>query len=178
MSSAALFPSRLLAWTRAHPRRIAVLAVLGLALGWLWPGSEKAGPVKYRTDTVTEGPLLVKVSATGNLQPTNQVDVGSELSGIVEKVFVDDNDQVRKGQVLAVLDLSKLNDAVSKSRANLVASEAAVVQADATAAESRATWQRQQQVAKLSGGKVPSQSELDVAEAAWKPQFIIHNSEF
>ncbi|HET8730398.1 MAG TPA: efflux RND transporter periplasmic adaptor subunit [Moraxellaceae bacterium] len=168
MSSAASLPSRVLSWVRAHPLRMVVLAALGLAIWSMWPGSEKAGPLNFRTTIATEGPLVVKVSATGNLQPTNQVDVGSELSGIVEKVFVDDNDQVRKGQVLAVLDLSKLNDAVSKSRANLVAAEAAVAQADATAAESRATWQRQQQVATLSGGKVPSQSELDVAEAAWK----------
>lgn len=147
----------------------ALLVLLALALGWvLFAGPDEAAAPVYRTEAVTTGPLVVKVSATGNLQPTNQVDVGSELSGIVDKVFVDDNDRVKKGQVLAVLDLSKLHDAVSKSRANLAAAEAAVRQAEATAAEARASYRRLQQVAELSGGKVPSKSELDVGEAAFK----------
>ncbi|MBP8901588.1 MAG: efflux RND transporter periplasmic adaptor subunit, partial [Thiobacillaceae bacterium] len=112
--------------------------------------------------------LVVKVSATGNLQPTNTVDVGSELSGIVDKVHVDDNDEVRKGQVLAQLDLSKLRDAVAKSGASLAAAEAQVLQAQATVAEARATLARFQEVSRLSGGKVPSKTEMDGAEANMK----------
>lgn len=156
-----------LPWRRAWFRLL--LAFVGALLAWrlLAEGGDAAAPV-YRTEAVTRGPLVVKVSATGNLQPTNQVDVGSELSGIVDKVFVDDNDRVRKGQVLAVLDLSKLNDAVARSRANLVAANAAVRQAEATAVEAAASYRRLQQVAELSGGKVPSRSELDIGEAAAK----------
>lgn len=146
-----------------------LLAVIVLGLGWvLFAGTGEVAAPSYRTEPVATGPLVVKVSATGNLQPTNQVDVGSELSGIVDKVFVDDNDRVRKGQVLAVLDLSRLNDAVVKSRANLAAAEAAVRQAEATAVEARASYQRLRQVAELSGGKVPSRSEMDIGEAAFK----------
>lgn len=146
-----------------------LLVLLPLLLGWQWfAGSSEVAAPFYRTEPVTSGPLVVRVAATGNLQPTNQVDVGSELSGIVDKVFVDDNDRVRKGQVLAVLDLSKLNDAVARSRANLAAAEAAVQQASATAAEARASYQRLQQVRELSGGKVPSKSEFDIGEAAFK----------
>jgi HlyD family secretion protein len=146
------------------------VAVL-LVAGGLWlglRGEETAKPPQYKTEPVTVGDLVVKVSATGNLQPTNQVDVGSELSGIVDKVLVDDNDPVRKGQVLARLDQSKLNDAVTKSRANLAAAEAAVMQAQATVAETRANLARFRQVAELSGGKVPSKSEMDAAEANLK----------
>lgn len=137
--------------------------------GWLFfsAGDEAAVP-RYATEAVTVGTLVVKVSATGNLQPTNQVDVGSELSGIVDRVFVDDNDRVKKGQVLARLDLSKLQDAVSRSRASLAAAEAQVLQAQATVAEARATLARYRQVAELSGGKVPSKSEIDTAEANLK----------
>jgi len=111
---------------------------------------------------------VVKVSATGNLQPTNQVDVGSELSGIVDQVLVDDNDRVKKGQVLARLDLSKLQDTVTKSRANLASAEAQVQQMQATVAEARAALARFRQVAQLSGGKVPSKSEMESAEANLK----------
>ena len=111
------------------------------------------------------GTLVVKVSATGNLQPTNKVEVGSELSGIVTQVLADENDRVKKGQVLAQLDLSKLKDAVTKSRASLAAAEAQVLQARATMDEARAQLARYRQVAELSGGKVPSKSEMTTAEA-------------
>jgi HlyD family secretion protein len=138
-------------------------------VGWLVlrSGEETSAP-RYTTEAATIGTLVVKVSATGNLQPTNQVEVGSELSGIVDQVFVDDNDEVKKGQVLARLDLSKLQDAVAKSRASLVAAEAQVLQAQATVAEARATLARFRQVAELSGGKVPSKTEMDSAVASLK----------
>lgn len=150
------------------PWAIGALLVIA-ALLWLFlrSGEEAAAP-RYATEAATVGKLVVKVAATGNLQPTNTVDVGSELSGIIDKVYVDDNDAVKKGQVLAQLDLSKLQDAVAKSRASLAAAEAQVLQAEATVAEARATLSRYRQVSQLSGGKVPSKTEMDTAEANLK----------
>lgn len=159
--SGGLFSGRWL-WLAGALMVIAVAAWLLLR-----SGEDKAAP-RYTTETATLGTLVVKVSATGKLQPTNTVDVGSELSGIVDKVYVDDNDEVKKGQILAQLDLSKLQDAVAKSRASLTATEAQVLQAQATAAETRATLARYQQVSQLSGGKVPSRTEMDTAEANMK----------
>jgi HlyD family secretion protein len=146
----------------------AALLVIALAV-WLVlrSGGESDAP-RYATEPVIVGTLVVKVSATGNLQPTNQVEVGSELSGIIDQVHVDINDAVKKGQVLARLDLSRLQDAVAKSRASLAAAEAQVLLAQATVAEARAALSRYRQVAELSGGKVPSQSEMDSADANLK----------
>jgi HlyD family secretion protein len=150
------------------PGLVAVLILIA-GMAWLFlRADDEASAPRYATEAATVGTLVVKVSATGNLQPTNTVDVGSELSGIVDQVYVDDNDTVKKGQVLAQLDLSRLRDAVAKSRASLAAAEAQVLQAQATVAEARATLARYQQVAQLSGGKVPSQSEIDTAEANLK----------
>ncbi len=149
-------------WTVA-----ALVVVAGAALMYVRKEEQTVAP-QYLTDAVTVGTLVVKVSATGNLQPTNQVDVGSELSGIVAEVYVDDNDRVRKGQLLARLDLAKLEDAVARSHAGLAAAEASVLQAQATVAEARATLTRFRQVAELSGGKVPSKTEMDTAEANLK----------
>ncbi|MHB0982329.1 MAG: efflux RND transporter periplasmic adaptor subunit [Thiobacillus sp.] len=146
----------------------AALIVIAVAIWLFLRASEDTAAPRYATEAATTGTLVVKVSATGNLQPTNTVDVGSELSGIVEQVYVDDNDEVKKGQVLARLDPSKLQDAVAKSRASLAAAEAQVLQAQATVAEARATLARYQQVAQLSGGKVPSRTEMDTAEANLK----------
>lgn len=150
-------------------RRKWLLAAIALAIvlsAWIGPRSgDDAKAPRYRTEAASIGTLVVKVSATGNLQPTNQVDVGSELSGIVEKVYVDENDHVRKGQVLAELDLSKLKDAVERSRAALAAAQAQSLQAEATVAEKRAALVRLQRVSEQSGGTFISQSDLDTAEA-------------
>ena len=152
-------------------KRVRLLVAGGLVLVALvaWgatrsPG-RNAGPA-YVTGKVTRGDLTVRVSATGTLQPTNEVDVGSEVSGLVETVLVDDNDRVKMGQVLARLDVSKLNDAVVNAKAALASAEARVLQAEATVKESAASLSRLRQVAELSGGKVPSKTELETAEAA------------
>lgn len=149
---------RWLLWTGA----LALMAGVGVFV--LRPGEESA-VANYRTEPAAVATLVVTVSATGNLQPTNQVEVGSELSGIVDKVFADVNDRVKQGKVLARLDLAKLQDAVARSEASLAVTDAQVLQAQATVAEARAELARFRRVAELSGGKVPSQSELGTAQA-------------
>ncbi|MEW6720842.1 MAG: efflux RND transporter periplasmic adaptor subunit [Thermodesulfobacteriota bacterium] len=147
--------------------RLAVAGLIALGtIAWaLLREGGKAQAPRYRTEEVTRGPLVVTVSATGNLQPTNQVDVGCEISGTVESVLVEDNERVKKGQLLARLDTSRLEDQVVRSRAALAGAEAQALQMEATAVESRATLARLRQVAELSGGKVPSKAEIDTAEA-------------
>ncbi|MGY2733084.1 efflux RND transporter periplasmic adaptor subunit [Sphingomonas sp. UYP23] len=120
---------------------------------------------EYATETVARGALAVSVSATGKLAPTNQVDVGSELSGLVTKVVVDVNDRVTKGQPLALVDPSRFQDAVNQSQAALDAAVATVAQNQATLAQSNATLARYQEVSRLSGGRVPAKTEMDQAIA-------------
>lgn len=144
---------------------IAGLLLLLLAAYFMFGGNGDAGKPQYRTETVERGTLVVTVSATGRLEPTNQVEVGSEMSGTVESVFVDDDDRVTEGQVLAELDLSKFEDAVARSRAAVAAAEAALEQTEATVIEVRARLARFREVSRLSGGKVPSHAEMETAEA-------------
>jgi HlyD family secretion protein len=125
---------------------------------------------------VTRGELVVTATATGTIQPTRTVEVGSELSGTLEAIFVNENDKVKKGQLLAVLDTSRLNDAIAKSSAALAAAQAQVLLAQATVAETRATLGRLQTVFKLSKGKVPSASELEVADAMVKRALANENA--
>jgi len=146
----------------------AALALAGLAVGgflWLQPDPAADAALQYQTEPLSRGHLRVTVSATGNLEPINQVDVSSELSGIIEAVLVDYNDRVKKGQVIARLDVVKLQNQVAKAKAALASAEAKVLQAGATIRETRANLKRLQQVAKLSGGKVPAPAELETAEA-------------
>jgi len=145
---------------------IGFIIIALLVIGALyWRAQNNKPRTQYQTEEVSRGNLVVTVSATGNVKPTNQVDVGSELSGTVENVYVDDNDHVRNGQTLARLDLSKLNDQVARSRSALAADQARVLQAQATVQESQSNLERFQRVQQLSGGKVPSAAEMDTAKA-------------
>lgn len=119
----------------------------------------------YTTREVRRGDLTVTVSATGNLQPINQVDVGSEQSGKITQVFVDVNDRVTAGQKLAELDTRRLIDNVTQNRSQVAAAQAGVAQAEASLALANATLDRQLEVFRISGGKVPSKTELDSARA-------------
>lgn len=146
---------------------IAAVAAVPVLLILLFSGGDgKAG--QYLTEEAASGNLVVSISASGTLQPTRSVDVGSELSGTLEAVLVNENDQVTKGQVVARLDTAKLRDAVTKSTAAVAAAEATVAQMEATLAEAQANLNRLRHVAELSGGKVPSKTELESAEAIWR----------
>jgi HlyD family secretion protein len=124
-----------------------------------------APPVHYATAPIVRHDLDVTITATGNLAPTVQVNVGSEESGLVNRVYVRNNDRVVRGQPLAQLDLSRLRDALIQSQATLQAAVATVASNRATVAQTRANLAREEQVYKLSGGKVPSKTELDTARA-------------
>lgn len=153
-----------------RPRAIwmlTVVALIGIATFTMTrsrAATDAAQPT-YVTELASVGNLDVTVSATGNLQPTNTVAVGSELSGLVDYVFVDENDRVKKGELLAQLDTAKLKDAITKSQAALASAEAGLAQASATVREASAQLARLQEVSRLSGGKVPSRSEMESAEA-------------
>jgi len=132
----------------------------------LWIGRNGAKTVQYKTKPAQRGDLVITVNATGNLEPKNQVDVSSELSGIVDSVDVDYNDHVTVGQVLAKLDTDKIEAGILQSKAALQSAEAQVLQARATVKESRAELERLKKAHELSGGRIPSRQELDAAEAA------------
>lgn len=159
-SSPGKSPKRSLAWGIASAVLVLAIVVLVSKRG------EEA--YTYKTQKARIGDLVVSVSATGNLEPTNQVDVGSELSGIVRTVEVDYNDHVKVGQVLARLDTDKLEAKVQQSRATLASARSKVLQARATVTESRSAMERLNKVKELSGGKVPSKNDLENAEAAYE----------
>jgi len=166
-------PTRLLApatthWLHQRWGIAGAIAGVAIIVLLIWSLGDDDAARQYLTQPVKRGDLTVKVSATGNLQPTNQVDVGSELSGTIDEVFVDDNDVVKKGQIIARLDTSKLRDQVTQSKASLASAKASVLLAEATEDEARANLARQQHVAQLSGGRLPSQAELDTAKATLK----------
>jgi HlyD family secretion protein len=159
-------PARAPLWRRPRGWIAAALLLAALLALWAWQGRRSAAATPaFVTEAVTRGQLSVAVSANGTLQPTHSVNVGSELSGTVARVLVDVNDRVKKGQVLVELDTAKLRDQIARSRASLASAQAQVAQAAATLQEAQASLARFEEVARLSGGKVPSRTELDTARA-------------
>lgn len=156
------------AWYRRPALRLSVALMIMLVAGfkyWQLKRTENALP-RYTTQEVARGNLTLTVTANGTIQPTRAINIGSELSGTVRKVNVDVNDVIKKGQVLVELDTSKLSDQVLRSKAALAAAVAKVAQTEATIKETASALQRLEEVARLSGGKVPSKAELDAGRAA------------
>ncbi len=144
----------------------AILVLIAVLI--IWPrffGGNGDG-IEYRTQPAARGDLTVTVTATGSLEPINQVDVGSELSGIVRTVEADYNDAVIRDQVLARLDTAKLDAQVLQSRAALDAARARVAQVSATIRETRAKLNRLETLGKLSDRRAVSPNDLEMAEAA------------
>nr|WP_314463473.1 efflux RND transporter periplasmic adaptor subunit [uncultured Novosphingobium sp.] len=141
---------------------LVVLVLFSLLLVRCFGTTEKQN---YATTKAEKGRLVTSVSATGKLAPTTQVTVGSQLSGLVVKVLVDVNDRVKAGQVLAEIDPEQIEDQIRQGQAQLNANRAQVDQAKATLAESQAQLARLEEVSRLSGGKVPSKTELQAGRA-------------
>ncbi|WP_010408515.1 efflux RND transporter periplasmic adaptor subunit [Citromicrobium sp. JLT1363] len=149
-------------WMKYWVPALIVIALL-LLVSTCSGGSE--GPT-YITEEVERESLDLTVTATGNLRPTNQVTVGSEVNGPVERVLVDVNDRVTRGQVIAVINTEIIDQQIAQSRANLNAARASLAQARATLDVDTAQLQRLEEVRRLSDGRVPSQVELEQAQAA------------
>ncbi|MDH1676164.1 efflux RND transporter periplasmic adaptor subunit, partial [Comamonas aquatica] len=144
---------------------VAIVGAAGASAYWQHQQQVNAKPV-YVAEAVKRGNLSITVSANGTLQPTRTVNVGSELSGTVRRVLVDVNDEVKQGQVLVVLDTDKLNAQLNRSKASVASALARLQQAQATLKEARSNFARQEEVHRLSAGKVPSAAEMDAGRAS------------
>ena len=135
---------------------LGVLLLLSLAF------SGGGDATAYRTEAVKRGPLAVRVTATGALEPIDKVDVGAEVSGRVVEVKVDFNDTVKAGDVLARIDTTQLEARRVQTEAQLAAARAGVREAEATLSDARLRFER---VKSLPVGRAVSQQDRDTAQA-------------
>lgn len=142
---------------------LAVAVMLaGILLTYQWYMSPSPR-VEYTTAPATVSDLTVEISATGTLQPLTQVDISSELSGVVREVAVAENQQVRKGDVLAKLDTSKLEAQIERAQASAKAAAASVETARVTLKETEQALARASELARKG---MATQQALDTAQAA------------
>ena len=101
---------------------VGVVAVVAVA-AWMLSGKKKKEEVTFATEKVAPANLQNSVTATGTIEPVTSVTVGTQVSGIVSKLYVDYNSVVKKGQVIAELDKTNLISQLNTAKANLASAQ-------------------------------------------------------
>jgi HlyD family secretion protein len=152
--------------SRLKRRILGGLVVVAVLFGgyWLyWRTQTASTTITYETTPATITDVIVTVSATGSIQPITQVDIGSEASGVVRQVLVDENALVKTGDVLVTLDTTRLDAQRARVLAQLQSAEARFAEANATVSERRLTENRQKS---LRAKGLSTGQDMDTAEAA------------
>src|SRR6266480_4720877 len=133
-----------------------IVAIVGLLIiAFIIRQCRQGGAANYQTATVTRGPITQAVTATGTLNPMITVQVGSQVSGNIAKLFADFNSQVKAGQVVAQIDPAIFQATVTQAEGDLASAKAALELAKVTAARTRELFAR----------KTSSQADVDQAMA-------------
>jgi HlyD family secretion protein len=123
--------------------------------------SKKPQVASYKTAKVERGSIVSAVSATGNLAAVVTVQVGTQVSGTIQKLFVDFNSTVKKGQVIARIDPSLFSAQVEQTHGNYLNAQANLQKAQADLTDAKRSLERNRQL--LKDGII-SQSDFDTAE--------------
>ncbi len=155
---------------------LALLAVLvlGAAAVGLWRARDTPdAPEKsaYTLVPIERGPITAVVSATGTLSPVNTVQVGSQVSGTIQRLEADFNDQVKRGQIIAQIDPAIFKAKLAEAQANLESAEAQRDKAAVAVAEAERELER---VAEMHGKRLAAASELDTSRFAHDSAMVEH----
>jgi HlyD family secretion protein len=142
----------------------ATIVVAGVLFGLTVFKGRKNGAVKYRTETMAKGDLEALVVTSGALNPVRLVEVGSQVSGRIDKLYVDFNSQVKAGQVLAELDQSLLRAKIDQNNANYLSALASLERAKVTLDNLKKKYERS---LSLFEKDLISFEEKEAAEAAY-----------
>jgi HlyD family secretion protein len=136
---------------------LAIVVVSGILIALLLLRRGKGGGDQYRTEPASQGDITATVSSTGTLSAVTTVQVGSQVSGIISKLYADFNSQVKKGQLLAELDPTTFLQTVEQRQADVTKSQVEL-------ANVQVTYARQK---RLAAAGLIAQADLDAAKAAY-----------
>lgn len=137
-----------------------IIAIAGIAGFFFY---KRTPEISYKTAKVERGSIVSTVAATGNLSAVTTVQVGTQVSGTIQKLYVDFNSRVKKGQAIAVIDPSLFNASVEQAYGNYLTADANLQKAKVTLVDAERTYKRNKQL--LADGII-SQGDYDVAETA------------
>ena len=137
---------------------VLVLAVIGAGIYFY---GKKPQAATYKTAKVERGSIVSSVSATGNMAAVVTVQVGTQVSGTIQKLFVDFNSPVKKGQVIAQIDPALFSAQVEQTHGNYLNAQANVQKTQADLTDAKRTLERNRQLLKEG---IVAQSDFDTAE--------------
>ena len=105
---------------------IAATVIIVAVAAWMLSGKQKDVQIQFKTEKAAKANIQNSVTATGTIEPVTSVTVGTQVSGIVSKLFVDYNSVVKKGQVIAELDKTNLISELNTSKANLASAQSSL----------------------------------------------------
>ena len=142
---------------RKKKKRLIIWGIIGavvlLLVFMFFKGKGKHGGVMLETEPARIDSIEITVTATGEIQPVYKVEVGTQVSGIVEKLYVDYNSHVKKGDLLAELDRSTLQEQVNQAQANLSNAQSSLTLAE----------QNYQRIKALYDNKAATQASFEEA---------------
>jgi HlyD family secretion protein len=138
----------------------ALVAIVALAAG-IFFYSRREPETTYRTARVERGSIVSSVSATGNLAAVVTVQVGTQVSGTIQKLYVDFNSPVKKGETIAQIDPALFNAQVEQTHGNYLSAQASLLKVKADLTDAKRNLERYRQL--LKDGIV-SQSDFDTAD--------------
>lgn len=154
-----------------------LIVIMGIvAIIFFFSINKDKDTLKYNTISPEIKDLIVTVSATGNLEPTNSVDVGIEVSGTILEIYVDYNDIVKKGQLLAKLDTNKLESHVNSTKASLSVANANLLASKIAIKDTKRELARVTDLYKATQGNFPSLKEIDAATIAYEKSKASHEA--
>jgi HlyD family secretion protein len=151
------------AFTKRLPWIVLALIVAFGVGAWRYRVAHRAPEVQYKTAPAEQRRIVGKVTASGTLSALVTVQVGTQVSGRVQKLFADFNSSVKKGELVAKIDPQLFEAAVQQAQANYLSAQAGVATAEATALNARKQLERTRA---LNAQNLASQADLDTAEAA------------
>lgn len=140
---------------------LAGLIITGGIVGYFY--YKRAPEVSYKSAKVERGTIVSTVAATGNLSAVTTVQVGTQVSGTIQKLYVDFNSLVKKGQAIAEIDPSLFNASVAQSQGNYLSAEANLQKAKVTLTDAVRTFNRYK---KMLADGIISQGDYDATETA------------
>jgi HlyD family secretion protein len=155
--------------TMTNSRRSFVTALAGVCLlaavalgGWRWRTSHRKPPVEFDTATVDRGRIVARVTATGTLSALVTVQVGTQISGTVQKLYADFNSEVKKGQLIAKIDPQLFAASLDQARANFEAAQGNLIKAEAQERDAGRQFERNKG---LLDRKLIAQADFDTSQA-------------
>lgn len=148
-----------------------VAAALAAAGWWLLQEPQEAPAPSYTEVKVKRGDIVAVVSATGTVNPVNTVQVGSQVSGTISRLYADFNDRVKKGEVIAQIDPAIYRARLAEADANLKSAEASAAKAEVAVKDAKRELDRQEN---LYRRKLVAESVRDAARFAYDSARVEH----